>query len=398
MVHSTHIEKVISPISDAELRRRWTAARDRMRESKIDFIIASNREDYLGGYVKWLTDEPAMHCYPFSAILPLEDDMTTVAHGSSDLAKASPPEWALRGVRKRISTPVMPSLNFAAALDAEIVADELLKYKNARICLINEDAMSAGFSRVLRDRLRSATFVDITDEIDQIKAVKSDEEIERIKVNAWLHDETLKACFEAITPGVREYEVAAAGRMRALQLGSEQQIVFVASAPVGSPLPFNMPHAMNRTIEAGDQVGILVEVNDASGYYTHLSRIAVLGDIPDELQEHHELAVAAQKFSLELVVPGADPVEILRANNDFLESRGFPGETRIYAHGQGYDMVERPSFQPGETMKIAANMNIAVHPIVVGSRASALITDNYIVTDNGVGPCIHKTPKKIFSL
>lgn len=398
MVNPTHREKVISPISDAELQRRWHATRERMRENKIDFVIASNREDYLGGYVKWLTDEPAMHCYPFSAILPLQDDMITVAHGSSDPAKASPPEWALRGVKKRISTPVMPSLNFAASLDAEIIAEELSQYANARICLINEDAMAAGFSRILRDRLRSAIFVDITDEIDEIKAIKSEEEIERIKVNAWLHDETLKACFDAIAPGVREYEVAAAGRLRALQLGSEQQIVFVASAPAGTPLPFNMPHAMNRRIEAGDQIGVLVEVNDASGYYTHLSRIAVLGDIPDELQEHHEIALAAQKYSLDLVKPGADPVEILRANNDFLESRGLPGESRIYAHGQGYDMVERPSFQPGETMKIAANMNIAVHPIAVGKRASAILTDNYIVTESGVGPCIHKTPKKIFSL
>jgi Xaa-Pro aminopeptidase len=398
VVNSTLSEKVISPISDAELQRRWRATRERMRENRVDFVIASNREDYLGGYVKWLTDEPAMHCYPISVILPLEDEMTTVAHGSSDPAKASPPEWALRGVRKRISTPVMPSLNFAAALDAELVADELSRYPNARICLVNEDAMSAGFSRVLRDRLRSATFVDVTDEIDLIKAIKSDEEIERIKVNAWLHDETLKACFAAIAPGVREYEVAAAGRMRALQLGSEQQIVFVASAPVGTPLPFNMPHAMNRRINAGDQIGVLVEVNDASGYYTHLSRIAVLGEIPDELQEHHEIALAAQKHSLDLVRPGADPVEILLANNEFLESHGFPGETRIYAHGQGYDMVERPSFQPGETMKFAANMNIAVHPIAIGKRASAILTDNYIVTENGVGPCIHQTPKKVFSL
>jgi Xaa-Pro aminopeptidase len=397
-MHEKLNEKVIAPISTGELERRWGAVRDRMNEHGIDFIVAHNHNDYLGGYVKWFTDEPAMHCYPISVIFPVDDEMTTVCHGSNDPRFAGPPEWALRRVKKRMSTPVMPSLNFAATLDAELIAEELSAYPRARICMVNEDAMSAGFSRVLRERLPNANFVDITDEIDLIKAIKSEEEIDRIRHNAWLHDEALKACFETLEPGVREFEVAAAGRNRSMMLGSEQHIVFVASAPPGTPLPFNMPHAMNRRIEKGDQVNILVEVNDASGYYTHLSRIAVLGAIPDELQEHYDIVIEAQNLSLGLIKPGADPVEILKANNEFLESKGLPGESRVYAHGQGYDMVERPSFQPGETMKIAANMNIAVHPAANGKHASAISTDNYIVTETGVSECIHATPKKIFSL
>jgi Xaa-Pro aminopeptidase len=396
-VDSLH-EKVLLPVSTAELERRWAAVRDRMTEHRIDFVVAQNGNDYLGGYVKWLTDEPAMHSYPISVILPLSDEMTTVCHGSSDPALAAPPEWALRGVRKRISTPVMQSLNYAACQDAELVAAELKRFTNARICLVNEAAMSAGFSRTLRQTLTSAEFVDITDEIDEIKAIKSEEEIERIRENALMHDEAMKACFDAIAPGVREFEIAAAGRNRCMMLGSEQHIVFVASAAPGTPLPFNMPHAMNRRVRKGDQVGILIEANDPSGFYTHLSRIACLGAIPDELQHHHEIALEAQNLSLGLIRPGADPVEILRRNNEFLESHGLPGETRVYAHGQGYDMVERPSFQPGETMRIAANMNIAVHPAANGKRASALLTDNYIVTETGVSECLHRTPKKLFSL
>lgn len=391
-------EKVIAPISTAELERRWNAVRECMKASQVDFVVVNNHNDYLGGYVKWFTDEPAMHCYPVSLVFPVDDEMTTICHGSSDPKLAAPPAWAMRGVKKRMSTPVMHSLNYAAAQDAELLVAELAGHKNARICLLNEDAMTAGFVRTFRNQLTSAEFVDITDEIDLIKAIKSDEEIVRIRENALLHDEALKACFDAIAPGVRDFEVAAAGRNRAMQLGSEQHIVFVGSAPPGTPLPFNLPHAMNRRIEKGDQVGILVEVNDASGFYTHLSRIACLGDIPEELGRQHEIALAAQQHSLDLIKPGADPVEILNANNEFLADHGLPGETRVYAHGQGYDMVERPSFQPGETMKIAANMNIAVHPAANGERASAILTDNYIVTDTGVSDCIHKTPKRVFSL
>lgn len=389
-------EKVIRPISDQELERRWQAIRKVMEEKNVDFVVTQSTNDYLGGYVKWFTDEPAMHHYPATVIFPRAEAMTTIWHGSSDPAQASPPAWALRGVKKRLSAPVMPSLNYACASDAEKTVEELSRYKSCRICLLNEGGMTAGFSKYLRQHLTGAMFVDITDEIDWIKAIKSPEEIERIKENAWLHDEAMRACFEAIKPGVHDFEIAAAGRSRCLDLGSEQQIIFVGSGPAGTPVPFNLPHAMNRKISKGDQVGILIEVNDASGYYTHLYRMVCLNSIPEELEREYEVARELQNLTLSMVKPGTDPLECLKANNEFLAARGYPIETRIYAHGQGYDMVERPSFQPGETMRIAEGMNVSVHPGVAGRKAFAMITDNYIVTKTGVSGCIHQTPKKVF--
>ena len=391
-------QKVIRPVSTAELERRWKAVRNVMKEKQVDFLIFQSNNDYLGGLVKWFSDEPAMHCYPATVIFPAQDGMTTIWHGSSNPDQASPPEWSLRGVKKRLSTPIMLSLNYTCTYDAERVVEELKNHKNCRICMLNEAAMTSGFVTYVRQHLSSTTFVDITDEIDAIKALKSPEEIERIKENALMHDTAMAACFDAIRPGVREYEVAAAGRYKCMMLGSEQQIIFVGSAPPGLPIPFNLPHAMNRELKAGDQVGILIEVNDAAGYYTHLYRIACIGRIPGALEAQYEVARQAQNLSLSLVKPGADPVEILKANNAFMRERGLPEETRIYAHGQGYDMVERPSFQPGETMKIAAGMNISVHPAAAGKDAFAMITDNYIVTETGVSECIHKTLKKIFTV
>jgi Xaa-Pro aminopeptidase len=93
--------------------------------------------------------------------------------------------------------------------------------------------------------------------------------------------------------------------------------------------------------------------------------------------------------------PGADSLDLMVANNDFLMSKGYPKENRLYAHGQGYDLVERPSFQPGETMKIKAGMNIAPHPVVAAKHATAIVCDNYIVGETGAGECINKFPKEI---
>ncbi len=389
-------EKVVHPISTAELERRWRAVREVMKAKKVDFLLIQNNNDYLGGYVKWFTDMPAVHAYPVAVIFPVADEMTVFWHGSSDPKDVGPAAWLLRGVKKRINTPIMLSLNYTCTFDAEKVVEELKGYKNLRLSFVNEGAMTAGFSRYIREHLAGATFVDMTDEIDEIKAIKSREEVECIKASAFLHDEAMKACFEAIRPGVREFEVAAMGRLKCRMLGSEQQFILIGSAPPGNAFGYNSIHAMNRQLKDGDQVGILVEATDAAGYYTHLHRIACIGRIPEDLQKQFEDEKELQALNLKMLKPGVDPMALWEANNDFLRSRGYPEETRLYAHGQGYDLVERPSFQLGEKMKIRENMNIAVHPVVASKKATAILCDNYIVIKTGVSECLHKIPKEIF--
>jgi Xaa-Pro aminopeptidase len=96
-----------------------------------------------------------------------------------------------------------------------------------------------------------------------------------------------------------------------------------------------------------------------------------------------------------MLKPGATPKDIWDANNAFLQKIGSGPEGRLYAHGEGYELVERPAIRYDEPMKIQAGMNIAVHPVGKNSRVWTTLCDNYLVTENGVGPCLHKTPKEI---
>jgi len=389
-------ENVVHAISTQELERRWKAVREVMKAKKIDVLLIQNNNDYLGGYVKWFTDMPAVHAYPAAVIFPVADEMTVFWHGSSDPKDVGPSAWLFRGAKKRVNTPIMLSLNYTCTFDAEKVVEELRGYKTLRVSFVNEGAVTAGFSQYIRKHLTNATFVDITDEIDEIKAIKSPEEIECIKQSAFIHDEAMKACFAAIKPGAREFEVAAMGRLKCRMLGSEQQFILIGSAPPGNAFGYSSIHAMNRQLKEGDQVGILVEAVDAAGYYTHLHRIACIGKIPEDLQKQFEDEKELQALNLKMLKPGANPMALWEANNDFLRSRGYQEETRLYAHGQGYDLVERPSFQIGERMKIQENMNIAVHPVVASKKATAILCDNYIVTKTEVSECLHKLPKEIF--
>ena len=46
-------------------------------------------------------------------------------------------------------------------------------------------------------------------------------------------------------------------------------------------------------------------------------------------------------------------------------------------------------------MEIKAGMNITVHPCAITEDLWATVCDNYLVTETGVGPCLHRTPKEI---
>jgi Xaa-Pro aminopeptidase len=169
----------------------------------------------------------------------------------------------------------------------------------------------------------------------------------------------------------------------------------VASGPQGTAVPFASRHLQNRVISEGDQVSVLIEVNGPGGLYTEIGRIFSVGKPSQELEDAFQVSVEAQELTVSLLKPEADPKEICDANNAFLEKNGYFPERRLYAHGQGYDLVERPLIRYDEPMKIKAGMNLTVHPAAVTKSVWGSLTDNYLVTEGGAGPCIHKTPKEI---
>ncbi len=385
-------------VSDGELKRRWAAVREAMAAEKLDCLIIQNSTDFLGGYIKWFTDMPALHNYPVTVIFPRDAEMITIWSGPAPPAEPNPPAWSLRGVGKRISVPIIPSLGYTCTLDAEQVVEELKGYGDCRIGLVGPGFISAAFYKHVTEHLTQATFEDATDLVDAIKVIKSPEEIDLIRQVCREQDATFEYALTRIEPGRRDYEIYADIRHKCMEMGSEQQLIMVGSAPRGQPGVMYYEHFGNRVIEDGDTFTLLIESNGASGFYGHVARIVTLGEPPQALVEQVEVASKVQKVSLDMMRPGADPKEIWDANNASLREFGYPEETRIYGHGQGYDLVERPSFDPYETMKVAANMNIAVHPSVVSDKAFGFVCENYLVGESGVVECFHQTPQKVFSI
>ncbi|MFH0848494.1 MAG: M24 family metallopeptidase [archaeon] len=379
--------RVQTRISTSELERRWKAVRQAMKKEDIDFLVMQNFTDILGGYVKWFTDMSPRNNYPFTVLFPRDDDMTIIQHGPQAVRRSVRP-----GMKKEIGVPDLPTLSFSNTFEAEIVAEELAQYKKCHIGLLGLGFMQAAFYNHFTRRLDSAKFTDASDLVDNIKAIKSEEEIRLITETAHLQDATFEYSLTTIKPGRRNFEIYADVMHQILKTGSSQANLMVGSAPAGTPARLG---AADRMIQQGDQVSILIESNGPNGLYTEIMGTICLGEIPSELQKDYETAQKAQEMALKLLKPGVTPSVVWEANNEFLRTAGYPEEKRLLWHGMGYDMVERPSVQLGETMKIQAGMNIAVHATASSDKAAGQVCENYLVTETGYRR-LHKTPQRIY--
>jgi Xaa-Pro aminopeptidase len=383
------------PISTAELERRWAATRAAMKAAGLDAIVVQSKEDWMNGYTRWFMDQPATNAYPKSLVFPLEGLMISCDVGMFDQdADLDGNDPSNRGVGRRVFVPSFNgAVDYNGKYDAGLIAKEIRKAGYRRIGLVCANGMYHGFVEGLREGLEGLELVDATDLVDNIKAIKSPEEIERIKATAAMQDKLWQMLLGYVKPGMKEHEVSAWFQYQGQLMGSNQGLFFT-TAGTKLPLPPMNRYQQSREIQKGDVVSILIENNGPGGFYTELGRTMVMGKAPQWLKDACAENVENQRFCLDMLVPGAKCSDIFARQNEYMVNRGHSKERRILAHGQGYEMVERPLLRHDENMLVRENMHIAVHPM--GSGFTGI--DNYLIGPRGPGECLHKTPKQIFEL
>ena len=386
-------ERVRFSIPTRELERRWKAVRAVMEQKGVDLIVARNDNQWLGGYIRWFTDVSAQHGYPITMFFPRNDEMTLISHGAPPLPPA-PPSYSLRGVKDRIPVPYMCTLNYTYRLEVEAAAKLIRARGDKRIGFVNLGTMSYPFVAGLKEALSGVEWVDFTDEIDAIKAIKSEDEMVYIRRTIHLQDIVCDALPAIVRPGVYEYEIRQAIVQILEMHGGEEQLFSMSSGPVGTFAGHTWVQFQNRRLDKGDILFIMIEVNGPGGVYGELGRTWALGEPDKGLLDFWDIALEGQKLVAGLSKPGVMPATILDTYNEYLASKGFPKENRLLAHGQGYDLVERPAYVPSEKMPLQAGMNIAIHPTIMNDKWYAFCCDNYYIGENGA-ELMHKTPQEI---
>jgi Xaa-Pro aminopeptidase len=391
--------RFLNAVSREELERRWSAVREGMRQTSLDALVVQNSSDWVGGHIRWFSNEPATNGYPSTLVFAAAGSMTRIEQGPFDGSRETRgEERATTGVTRVRTTPSYPSVHYSGNYDADIAVEELRLAGAMRVGLVAPSAMYYSFGRRLVEALPGVEFEDASDMVDRLKARKSPEEQALIRQVAAMQDEVMRRVAEFVRPGLRDFEIAAYAQYVGQQLGSEQGIFLCSSAPAGRTAAFQPRSRQGRRLEPGDVFSLLVENNGAGGFYTELSRIFVLGKASPELRSAHGRVLDAQRYALTLLTPGAPCREIYSRHNAYLRDQGLAEERRLSIHGMGYDMVERPLIRDDEDMALTEDMVIVVHPGILNETMFVHNTEVYLTNVRGPPQCLHATPRELIEL
>jgi Xaa-Pro aminopeptidase len=398
-VEGRHLsERLNGPVSTEELQRRWAAIRDLMDRHGVAVLVVQSHNDYMGGYAKYLTDLPAENGYPFSVVFPADEPMTLVRHGDiNGDRRQSGDSDTLRGVQRVLTTASMVSASYTRYYDAQLIAEALRPYAQSRIGLVPTAAMSFATVELLKRVYPEADLIEASDLVDEVRMLKSAEEIRYLQATALLQDRAMAAAFAAAAPGKRESDIAAVAQHVAMDMGSEQGIFRCASASPGEPSMIAHRHYQNRVLREGDIFYLLIETNGPGGLYTELGRTCVLGTAPARLRDEYLFTLEARRFCHERLRPGIPAAEVWDEYNAFLRANGKSEEKRLHCHGQGVDLVERPLVRFDEPAEIQASMNLACHPRHVSGGFVSWVCDNILVQEDGIVE-LHAYPTSLVEL
>jgi len=387
-------------MSAAEMQRRHALLQALSEAQEFDALVTFGNEDDMSGYVRWFVDEPVSSYRTIVMFVPGEG-MTVIEHGSAGGVRTHDPKSDdYQGVRAIHTVAAFQSASYTAGYEADVVTGIIRKRGLSRIGLVGMANMPHRFVQQLTDGVEGfAVLNDATDAVDILLAIKSAEEQDHIRAAAALQDEVFAIVLSQLRPGLREIDVTAIARAASLRLGGSGGVILTGSAPQGQFAPFKLAGSQNRIIQEGDYLSLLIENAGPSGHFTEIARNISIGKAGSQLIEASEQSRLLQErilLSMRLEAPCAD---VFREHNRQRAVAQHRAEDRIFAHGQGYNLVERPLVRDDEPMVLKAGMNLAIHPTLVDTnRYFAVMCDNFLLKDNGSIERIHATSQKVFEV
>jgi len=167
----------------------------------------------------------------------------------------------------------------------------------------------------------SAELVHITPIVDLIRAVKSSEEIEKIRKSAAIADQAMEAALAAVRPGITEIDVAAEAEYAMRRLGSERSAfsTFVASGP---RTLLAHPIATRRVIDQGDAVVIDLGAT-WDGYASDICRTTFAGEPTSDQIRRLKIVAEAQRSAADVLRDGATAGDIFEAAYQVFKMHGL---------------------------------------------------------------------------
>lgn len=319
--HNGH--KATLPFDPQEYDLRLARLRTRMQSLGVDTAVFTSMQNvaYYSGFLYCSFGRPY-------ALVVTPDSSVTISAGID----AGQPWRRCHG--DNLTYTDWSRNNFWRAVRSVVGERKVVGCESDHLTLIQRDR--------LEDFLQPLTTVDLSLVTMEQRMHKTQAEITLIREGAQVADVGGYAIRDAIRPGVREIDVAMAGRdAMELEIARRFPDAEYRDTWVWFQSGLNTDGAHNpvtgRVLEHGD----ILSLNTfpmISGYYTALERTLFVGEVDPASLKVWEANVATHDYGMSLLKPGASCGEITQKINAFLEDRGML-QYRTFGYGHSFGVL-----------------------------------------------------------
>lgn len=363
--------KGVETLDKIEKIQRWLAENDR----SIAFISNPKTIQYLSGFYS----DPA------------ERVLLTVVFQKSDPFLFGP---ALETEAIKASGWTHPVYGY---LDHEkpwqIIGDQIRARKTDETTFaIEKSDLSVAWLELAQQQFPNADFSSNLDPmLDQMRMIKSDDEIEKLKIAGKWDDFAFKTCFEAVKAGIPESRVAAE-MSYALMKNGIMELSFPALIQSASHAA--EPHSATSDKKIEDNALVLFDLGTVwQGYISDATRTIAVGKPDAKSMDIYQVCLEAQLAAQDAAKPGMTAAELDKVARDIIDKAGY-GQyfNHRLGHGMGMSEHEFPSIMEGNDLVLQPGMCFSIEPgIYIPNVAGVRIEDCIHITENGNEPFTHTT-------
>jgi Xaa-Pro aminopeptidase len=262
------------------------------------------------------------------------------------------------------------------------LAQHISSLKLKKVGFESQGISVASFEQ-LKQEMKGIQPVPITEELERLRGLKTDDEITAIKRAIAIAEAAWEKAVEMARPGVREDAVALEFEYH-MRAGGSEGVAFeplVASGPRSA-----LPHAKPTARRLGTSDLLLFDFGARfGGYCCDESCTVVLGQATEEQRRIYGIVKDAHDRAIERIKPGIKLAEIDAAARDYITSAGHgPNFGHGTGHGVGLAVHEWPTVGKDVSEEAAAGMVLTIEPgIYIPGWGGVRIEDTVRVTAEG---------------
>ena len=354
-----------------EYEQRYRRLREQMDQRGMDAILITNETNhrYFDGFSARVF---SLHHFYFFALLPRDESLGPVfmcAHGFDHICQTT---W-LPEIRFWDISPdfYMTKTSGGLCMIADVLQEKGLAESTIGMETSNDMHAHLGLDHFdqLRELTPGVSWVDASDPIMEVRAVKSPFEIEKLRRASRISARAVKEGFEALRPGMTEWQLTQTMIARMFEQGATDVRYLTNYAGPRRMWADAMP--TYHPIQKGDLVqfdgGCMVD-----GYWCDFKRMASLGEPNQEDRRFYDIAREGLERAIAVVKAGVPAADVVQAAFDVNRKHGcgdFVAWCRSYGwqaigHGLGLDVHERPGLAASSRRPLEAGMVVCVEPFV----------------------------------